>query len=792
MSILTKISSLEFPGGFWIKDRKPILYLFLLVSLVCIGVLGRFLFGEKLLIFVDIGNDTYYSYYAVYYFFTNYISNFQLPLWSFNLGTGASVLTLYQFLYDPFSIIYYVGGVENVSRLIAWAYVLKIFCAATFTYMYLRYLGISAYACIVASVLFAFNGFLMGFGQHYFYASWLVFLPLLLYTFEVWLKTEKWLPMALCVSFMMLNIAIFWQISIFFGLYVIFRIGTEWQNFSNREWMLKIIKIGAIYMLGLGISAVLWLPEYYLLKSSPRISTDFYTRLVETISNFVRFNTPDYYWSLLARIFSNNLQGIGSEYKGFLNYYESIQLYAGLFPLLLLPQLYSVFSTRGKWIASLALLVVAAILVAPGFAQIMNGFQYPSYRWGYSVIIFELLLAALVLDSIIKQKKINLPVLIVTGICLVLCLVAINMNSHSLLDATLYKRNIIRTIVLIFFIICYGFLLYFLMKDKRRPLVLSLILLLICGELIVEHRKSFLKRSVLDKGIENNRNIHFFDYGYQAVKKLETTDTSVYRIEKNHWLLSLNDSLIQNYFGLDTYNSLNNPSYWGFLKEFGYSSRHPNVVKVNSLEYPYLADILSVKYHLTKNDSELPFDVTYIEKHGDVSIYLRNSRLPFGYTYDSYIASSVLSELNHSERGRALLQGAALEKVTSINLNEVLQIAPKQNDDDFRESLKKDVLEIVEMSEDEIKGSIHLERNKLLFLSIPFDAGWSAYVNGKKSEVHKVNYGFSGLYLEQGDNLVELKYFPPYMRTGLVISVLCLLIVVIRLVIFKKKVAIKN
>lgn len=778
MSFITKHLNVDRIYTLRSKFVLPILILLIAVSLIISAVLGEFLFGDKLLLFTDIGSDTFYSYYAAYYFFTSYISAFQLPLWTFNIGAGSSVLILYQFLYDPFSIIFYFGGLENISRLIVWVFFLKILCASIFAYLYFSYLEICKFVCIVASLLFAFNGFLMCFGQHYFYASWVVFLPLCLYTIEIWIRTNKWLPMTLCVSFMALNIAIFWQMSIFCFIYILFRSSFDWKKFSNLECSIRLAKLSGIFALGLGISAVLWLPEYYILKTSPRVTLDFYQSLANTASNFLHFNSPDYYRSLLARIFSNNLQGIGSEYTGFLNYYESLQLYVGILPLLLLPQLFSVFSLKAKWTASLGLLAVFIFLVFPGFGQIMNGFQYPSYRWGYNIIMFELLLAAIVFNLMLKQEKINLPVLTVTGCVLFLCALYISLYSYNL-NLIPYKFSFIKLFEISGLIVCYSLLLFLLFKGKRKYLIYSLLLLLICGELILEHRDSFssANRSVFNKGIEQDKSVAFFDYGNQAVQKLKASDSTVYRIEKNHWVLSLNDSLVQNYFGLDSYNSLNSQAYINFLKKFDYPFRNLNVVNWNSLEYPYLADVLGVKYHLTKNVEVLPHDVTFVENVGDVSIYSRNSYLPFGFTYDSYMLEPTFNQLSRLDRERALLQGAVLDKPPSIKLNQILQIAPLQADNKFRESRREDVLKIIEMSGDRIYGNIHLERPKLLFLPIPFEHGWSAYVNSQKRDIYKVNFGFSGIYLDQGYSNVILAYVPPYMKAGAAISIISLLII---------------
>ncbi len=785
MNFKIKHSNLDLSHNFRFK-LPAVLVLLGAISLVVIGVLSEFLFGKKLLLFTDIGSDTFYSYYAAYYFFTSHISIFQMPFWSFNIGAGSSVLILYQFLYDPFSIIFYLAGAENISSLIVWVFVFKIFFAAIFTYLYFNYIGIGKHVCIVTSLLFAFNGFLMCFGQHYFYATWIIFLPLALYAIEVWMKTGKWLPLTLCVSYLALNIAIFWQMSIFVFLYLLFRSSFEWRNFSHSEWRLKLIKLSGIFVLGLGVSSVLWLPEYYILKTSPRISNDFLHALTSTALNFLHLNSPEYYKSLLARIFSNNSQGIGSEYVGYLNYYESIQLYVGILPLLLLPQMYSVFSSRAKWIASLALLIVLIFLVLPGFAQVMNGFQYPSYRWGYNIIMFELLLAAITMDLMIKQTKINLPVLIATGLTLLICAACIYQYNYSL-NVISHNVMIVKVLEVFGLILSYSIILYLLVRSKKKYLF-SLLLLLVCCELIFEHRDSFspAHRSVLNKGIELDKSVIFFDYGSQAVKKLKESDPNAYRVEKNHWLLSLNDAVVQDYFGLDSYNSINSNDYINFLSNFGYKGPNLNVIKWSSLDYPYLADILSVKYHLTKNSNVLPQDVTFVENVGDVSIYLRNSYLPFGFTYDSYILTSELDKLSKSERERTLLQGAVLNTPPPILLNHMLKIAPLQYDNKFRSNRRKNAFNITKFSGDKIQGRISLDKAELLFLPIPFERGWSAYVNGQKSDIYKVNFGFSGVYLNQGENNVELKYFPPYMKVGGIISMICLIVICILLFISTK------
>ena len=89
--------------------------------------------------------------------------------------------------------------------------------------------------------------------------------------------------------------------------------------------------------------------------------------------------------------------------------------------------------------------------------------------------------------------------------------------------------------------------------------------------------------------------------------------------------------------------------------------------------------------------------------------------------------------------------------------------------------LKKGQLQIDEWSNGHIKGSIDVKGNKrLLFLSIPYDAGWKAKVNGQDTEIVRLIDGaFIGIYLPgEGQYTVEFDYEVPGLRISLYVSLL--------------------
>ena len=69
-----------------------------------------------------------------------------------------------------------------------------------------------------------------------------------------------------------------------------------------------------------------------------------------------------------------------------------------------------------------------------------------------------------------------------------------------------------------------------------------------------------------------------------------------------------------------------------------------------------------------------------------------------------------------------------------------------------------------------MSGEIELAEDKLLLFSIPYDGGWTAYVDGKKQEVLQANIMYSALALPAGKHKIELVYHTPGLAAGFLIT----------------------
>jgi len=82
--------------------------------------------------------------------------------------------------------------------------------------------------------------------------------------------------------------------------------------------------------------------------------------------------------------------------------------------------------------------------------------------------------------------------------------------------------------------------------------------------------------------------------------------------------------------------------------------------------------------------------------------------------------------------------------------------------------LREDPMHDIKVGTDTISGTVTTDRDGILFLSIPYSPGWRATVDGRSTEVIRVNTGFSGVRVSPGTHRVELDYATPGLRTGLV------------------------
>lgn len=150
-----------------------------------------------------------------------------------------------------------------------------------------------------------------------------------------------------------------------------------------------------------------------------------------------------------------------------------------------------------------------------------------------------------------------------------------------------------------------------------------------------------------------------------------------------------------------------------------------------------------------------------------------------------------------------LQEGDELELVYEVEEDKsssfTLEVAVMDNAvfDAGMDALSDEPWVLTEFSDTRIVGGIEAKEDGFFYTSIPYEPGWSAYVDGTevtlaesydpKSEDVKITDAVIAFPLSAGSHTVELKYEAPGLKLGLIISGSCLLIFGLLIILLRKK-----
>lgn len=103
------------------------------------------------------------------------------------------------------------------------------------------------------------------------------------------------------------------------------------------------------------------------------------------------------------------------------------------------------------------------------------------------------------------------------------------------------------------------------------------------------------------------------------------------------------------------------------------------------------------------------------------------------------------------------------------------------------EMLSLGALDITSYSDTCINGTVNAGYDGVLYTSIPYDEGWSIYIDGVKTETYAIGGCQLAADISEGEHTVKLKYSPKGIKYGIAITALAWVCVIALLIIKKRK-----
>ncbi len=817
MKLSSKIRTVQKLSGFCQSpDVRALCFLFLLLSASCSFIFRDYLYGNDLMIFNDIGSDTWQQYIMNYTSIVNHLRDGSFSLWDFNNGLGINQFNFN--LFDPFLMLLYgVGVVLGPAHMLLYINViqiLKIMVAAFAFYWFLSQFSFSVPSKMITSYAYALNGFLLVWGQHYQFGTVVIYFPLMLLFCEKFIQKKKGKALFPVMVFLcgIYSVYFTYMCLAATGLYLLFRIlmldGLTW-----KERIQRFLLGCAEMIMGVGMSLVVFLPmAEVLLDVSSRLESDG-TGLLDFLRQCFTPYSRKFYLSMLKRMFSSNLQNGYGLAKGpqqyVMNYYEDPVLFCSTLAVFLNVQFLAVLRKADMTKRAKRVLYGVAALILVGTAlpvggTVFNYFTLPTQRYTFVLMTVFLLLMAWMWDYMRKGGKLNL-VLILAVTALMGWAYWCGYEQAGFQE---YRTNIlILTVTGILTAVCLT-LLCFLKDTQIRNVILGVMGVVLVVNVVSEGGTNYQNRVTMkktdvpaevmvqetqryeemrtsdDKEIKYRAEIEkpqdFFREMYRVdladcLNYLKENDPTFYRVEKDYISGTVSmDSSGQGYRGISTYNSVMN----GNVKEFVetcypelFFADHNHYTFWNNVDDNWLAAFLGVKYILSGNGEPDETKYKLLDQVGSLYIHENVLDAQTAHFYTQDISEESLKELC-TEENREELLGEAIALEDGTEIGDASEIQTLKSEEQETAEQNSSVTLDAPQKDSVVTGSVHAEADGYALFMIPYEKGWSLTIDGEKAELLRGDIGFLACEVPEGDHTILLTFEAPGLKAGTIGSVL--------------------
>lgn len=93
----------------------------------------------------------------------------------------------------------------------------------------------------------------------------------------------------------------------------------------------------------------------------------------------------------------------------------------------------------------------------------------------------------------------------------------------------------------------------------------------------------------------------------------------------------------------------------------------------------------------------------------------------------------------------------------------------------YNHIIENGVLNIDEFEDTYIKGTVNASKDGMMMMSMPYDEGWTVYIDGEETQLHQHMSHIMMFEMPEGEHTVEMKYVPQGLVEGAFVSVASIL-----------------
>ena len=258
-------------------------------------------------------------------------------------------------------------------------------------------------------------------------------------------------------------------------------------------------------------------------------------------------------------------------------------------------------------------------------------------------------------------------------------------------------------------------------------------------------------------------------------------------VEQDTNALLLKNDLPEGDYRIDTYKIHDNIGMWldkSCLQYFG-STAAPSIlsfypglgVKRDVRSEPEITNyalrgLLSVEYLITTPEKRESFEDeadagwTYLADVDGYTLYHNDNYVPMGFTYDYYVTEATYETSIKTLRSNLLMRALVLEDEDVKAYGQYLTELPDEMLEElYYDSYTQDCADrrahscsVFQMNNAGFHAEIMLDKANLVFFSVPYDDGFTAYVNGEKTDILQVDEGLMAVLCPAGASSIDFVY----------------------------------
>jgi uncharacterized membrane protein YfhO len=761
----------------------------LILLAVGIAIFWPFIAGDGVLLYRDIGKDSWNSYYMDYVHLSNYIRTDGFPSWSFHIGMGQDMAYATGFLFlEPVTWL----PARFIAQALVFQHLLKVLVAGLLFFRFLQLQRAPTPIALLGSLVVAFSAYMtMGASCPLFTQELLVFTALLVGV-ETALQRGRWLLLVLSTALAgLISPFYLYLTALFLVCYVPVRL------FARNGWtpgpiFKRCLVLAPLVALGVAFGAIITLPFLNVVLNSPRgAGATNNLSLLGSISPFA-LESAAHYVAVFLRPLCNEFLGTGDAFRSWQTYIEAPQTYCGLICVLLLPQALIGGTRRHRVVVALFLLWLIIPTAFPWFRFLFWLFKGDYYR---SYALFSVLgvvtLSLFAFRHYLEGRRFSFWLLWAWALVLIGALYLPFAPLQNVIDPRL-------RLVVAGGLLLYPTILFIGRLTSQRTLAVYLVVAVTAAELIYFDRisvadRNFFKKSELVEGFAARTDVA------QAVADLERDDNSFFRITSLHAGIrgtetEYNEPMLLGYNGTSSYSTFNDSNYLRFLAavEMLASAREADTRWTAGLAGNFLLSMFAAEKYAVVEDPQ-PFQraaqYELIRKYGSSSLLRNAYSLPLGLSYTRYLTEGEFLHLTPDGKEQALLAVAVLDPAGLAAAEGLKPAAAPDLERAFTaasfpaliQQRRASALYLSSFAQSHLVGDVRLEQDGILILQTPFNSGWRAVQDGRPVPVVRADFGLLGLPVKAGEHRVELRYRNPWLLVGVVITGLSALLLAILL-----------